>query len=162
MGVGDGGLAAAFAVAGRPRIGAGALRADPQHAAVVDPGDRAAARADRDDVEDGRADRQPVDLAFRGERRLSVLHQADVGRGAAHVEGDEVLEARARRLPRRADHAGGRPGIKRGDGALAHRRCRQAAAIGLHHREAALEARLRQLVLEAMQIAVDHRLDVGR
>ena len=96
------------AVAGGAGIGAGALRADPQHAAVVDPGDRAAARADRDDVEHRRADRQAVDLAFRGERGAAVLHQADVGRGAAHVEGDQVLEARARRLARRADHAGGR------------------------------------------------------
>ena len=162
MGVGGGGLGAALAVAGRPGIGAGALRADAQHAAVIDPDDRAAAGADRHDVEHGRADRQAVDLALRGQRRPAVLHQADVGRGAAHVEGDEVPEARARRLARRADHAGGRSGIERGDGALAHRRGRQAPAVGLHHREAAGEARLGQLALEAVQVAVDHRLHIGR
>ena len=162
MGVGRGGLGAALAVAGRAGIGAGALRADAQHAAVVDPGDRAAARADRDDVEHRRADRQAVDLAFRGERGPSVLHQADVGRGAAHVEGDEVVEARARGLARRADHAGGRTGIERGDGAFAHRLGRQAPAVGLHHREAALEAGVRELGLEAMQVAVDHGLHIGR
>ena len=33
----------------------------------------------------------------------------DVGRGAAHVEGDEVLVAGARGLSRGADHAGGGP-----------------------------------------------------
>ena len=162
MRVGRRGLGAALAVAGRPGIGAGALRADAQHAAIVDPGDRAAAGADRDDVEHRRADRQAVDLAFRGERRPSVLHQADVGRGAAHVEGDQVLEARARRLARRADHAGGRAGIERGDGALAHRRGRQASAVRLHHREAAREAGLGQPVLEAVQVAIDHRLHIGR
>ena len=121
VGIGRGGLDAAFAVAGRAGIGTGALRADAQHAAVVDPGDRAAARTDRDDVEHRRADRQSVNLAFRGQRRPAVLHQADVGRGAAHVEGDEILVTRARGLARGADHAGRRAGIKRGDSALAHR-----------------------------------------
>ena len=46
-GVGHRRLVAAAAVAGRPRHGAGALRADAQQAAGVDPGDRAAAGADR-------------------------------------------------------------------------------------------------------------------
>ena len=56
IGVGDGGLCAATAVAGRPGLGAGALRPDLQHAGGVDPGDRAAARADRRDVDRRHAD----------------------------------------------------------------------------------------------------------
>jgi len=51
------------------------------------------------------------------QRRAAVLNQADIGRGAAHVEGDQVLEARARGLARGADHAGGGP-KERGDGVL--------------------------------------------
>ena len=46
IGVGDGRLAAALAVAGRARHRAGALRPDMQDAAGIDPRDRAAAGAD--------------------------------------------------------------------------------------------------------------------
>ena len=49
--VGHGGLRPAEAVAGGPRDGPGASRADAQHPAVVDPGDRPAAGADRDEVD---------------------------------------------------------------------------------------------------------------
>ena len=52
IGVGDGRPRAAAAVAGRARHGFGARRPDAQRAAVVDPGDRAAARADGVDVDD--------------------------------------------------------------------------------------------------------------
>ena len=107
MGVGGRGLGAAAAITGRAGIGAGALRADAQHAAIVDPGERAAAGAHGNDVEHGRADRQAVDLGLGGQRGPAILHQADVGRGATHVEGDEILVARAGGLARGADHAGG-------------------------------------------------------
>ena len=46
IGVGDGDLLAAGVVADRAGIGPGALRADAEETALVDPGDRAAARAD--------------------------------------------------------------------------------------------------------------------
>ena len=49
IGVGDGRLLAAAAVAGRARHGAGALRADAQRA-VLDPRDRAAAGADLENI----------------------------------------------------------------------------------------------------------------
>src|SRR5207248_10948136 len=51
VGVGDGRLAAVLAVAGRARHRAGAFRPDMQDAAGIDPCDRAAAGADRGDVE---------------------------------------------------------------------------------------------------------------
>ena len=51
VGVGDRRLVAAVAVAGRARHRAGAFRPDMQHAAGVDPRDRAAAGADAGDVE---------------------------------------------------------------------------------------------------------------
>ena len=51
VGVGDGRLGAAAAVAGRARLRAGALRPDLQQPVAVEPGDRAAAGADRIDVE---------------------------------------------------------------------------------------------------------------
>src|SRR5947209_1593061 len=57
IGVGDGWLRAAAAVAGRARHRLGAFRSDAQRAALVDPGDRSAAGADRVDVDDRDADR---------------------------------------------------------------------------------------------------------
>ena len=49
--VGDGGLVAAVRVAHRARVGAGRLRADLERALGGEPGDRAAAGADGDDVD---------------------------------------------------------------------------------------------------------------
>ena len=53
--IGDGRALAAAPVARRAGVGAGALWADPQQAARVDPGDRAAAGADRSHVDRGEA-----------------------------------------------------------------------------------------------------------
>ena len=69
VGVGDGRLEPAAAVAGRPGIGAGALRADAQRAAAVAPGDRAAACADGLQVDGRQADRKAVELALCGVAR---------------------------------------------------------------------------------------------
>ena len=52
VGVGDDRIGRALAVAGRAGIGAGALRPDVKAAGRVAPGDRAAAGADLDDVDD--------------------------------------------------------------------------------------------------------------
>src|SRR5205085_6337384 len=70
VGVGDGWLGAALAVAGRPRRGAGAFRPDMQDAAGINPSDRAAAGADRGDVEAAQRDPVAGDLTVHGERRL--------------------------------------------------------------------------------------------
>ncbi len=105
VGVGHGRLGAALAVAGRPRHRAGALRPDMQDAAGIDPRDRAAAGADAGDVEAVQGDAVAADLAVHDQRRRAVDHQADIGRGAAHVERDQVFGrrsgARRRRCRRR-------------------------------------------------------------
>ena len=59
--VGQRRLAAAAAVAGRPGIGARALRADLEHAAELHRGDAAAARADGLDVDGVGAQRMARD-----------------------------------------------------------------------------------------------------
>src|SRR2546428_7025866 len=81
IGVGDGRLVAAAAVAGRARHRLGAVRPDAQGAAVVDPGDRAAAGADRVDVDDRDADRGAGEAGLAGDLRGAAEHQADVGAG---------------------------------------------------------------------------------
>ena len=98
------GSAAAAAVAGGPGIGAGALRADAQRAARVEPDDRAAARRRPCARRPSAAGREAADDPLaRSRSRSPAGDQADVGRRAAHVERDRVLEARRarRRAPRR-------------------------------------------------------------
>ena len=77
VGVGDRGKLAA-AVAGRTGIGAGALGTDPERAAAIDVGDRAAARAHRVDVDDGQADGEVADPVFVGPPD-AAFDEGDVG-----------------------------------------------------------------------------------
>ena len=70
IGVGDGGLVVAAAVADRARIGAGAARPDLEQPAGIDIGDRAAAGADGVDVEHRRLDRIAVHDRLAGELGL--------------------------------------------------------------------------------------------
>ena len=102
VGVGDRRPGAAAAVADRPRRRARALRADAQHPRGVDRGDRAAAGADRVDVDHRHVDRHRVlELEVARDRRLAAEHEGDVARRAAHVVGDDVGEL-ARRATRPA------------------------------------------------------------
>ena len=111
IGVGDGGLGAALAVAGGAGCRAGTLRADAQHAALVDPGERAAAGADGADVDHRDLDRHaPFDLERGGERLPAADHGGDVGRGAAHVERDQMVDAGEPGDVAAGDHAAGRAG----------------------------------------------------
>ena len=64
--VGDGRLLATAAVAGRARLRARALRADLHQPVAVEPGDRAAAGADRIDVERGEPRRIALDPFVEG------------------------------------------------------------------------------------------------
>src|SRR5262249_59685459 len=89
-GGGHGGPRAAASIAGGAGIGAGALGADIEKAAAVDPGDRAAARRNRGHVERRHVDLAAGDFAFGGLKRNAALDEGDVGRGAAHVESDEA------------------------------------------------------------------------
>ena len=100
IGVGHGERAAA-AVAGGPRIGAGGVGADAE-AGAVEMQDRAAARRHRVDRHHRRAHAHAGHLGF--ERPLEFAGvERHVGRGAAHVEADDPVEARRRQRsgPRR-------------------------------------------------------------
>ena len=109
VGVGHRRLRPAEAVAGRTGLGARADRADLHQAVAVEPGDRAAAGADRVDVDHGEADREARHLALEGDFGGAAVDQRDVGGGAAHVERDESLAQR-----RGAQDAAGRPGDRAG------------------------------------------------
>ena len=98
VGVGDGRAGAALAVAGRTGNGAGAFRPDGQQSGPVQLADRPASGTQRHDVQARQRDAGVGDGLVAGQRRLAVPHHGDVGRGAAHVEADDVRR-QARRGP---------------------------------------------------------------
>ena len=110
VGVGDGERPAA-AIALGAGIGAGRLRADAKAGAVVEQ-DGAAARRHRVDAQHRHAHAHARHLGL--ERALVLAGEMrHVGRGAAHVEADHLLEAGEPRRLRHADHAAGRAGEDR-------------------------------------------------
>ena len=131
VGVGHRRLGAAAAVGGGPGLGAGALRAHRQRAAG-DPGDRAAAGADGHHVDHGQRQRPFADMAVLGERDLAVLDQADVGAGAADIDGDDVPDAAGVGHVARADHAGRRSRQRRQRRRAPDGRAAGDAAVRLH------------------------------
>ncbi len=110
VGVGDGERAAA-PVAGGAGIGAGRIRADAE-ASGLEMQDRAAARRDRVDAHHRRAHAHAGDLGVEGALVFAVI-MGDVGRGAAHVEADDLVEAGELRRLDHADDAAGRAGQQR-------------------------------------------------
>ena len=109
VGVGHGRLLAALAVGRRAGLGARRLRADAQRAGELrDVRDRAAAGADGVHVDARDLDPELADRGLAADRRLARLAERDVGRRAAHVEGQHVREAGAGRHVERARDAAGR------------------------------------------------------
>ena len=162
VGVGNRGFGPAPAIADGARVGAGALRADFEEAGGVDARDGAAAGADGAHVDHGHVDRHGVlDLDLVRDGRFGAAHQRHVGRGAAHVVGQQI----------------GHPGDAAGIGGGHHARggaghdglCRLArhetggdhAAIAVHHQHVAVVPALGEAFGEAAEVAVEDGLDAG-
>ena len=65
--------------------------------------------------------------------KTPVDDDADIGRGAADIEGDQPIASRQRTAPGAPENAGSRPREQGRDGNLGNRcRCRDPA-IGAHH-----------------------------
>ena len=158
--VGDRGLGAAAGVAGGAGIRPGRLWPDPKRAAVVEPADRAAAGADRVDVDHRQLDHPAADLAGVGAPHPAALHHADVARGAAHVQPHRVSVRGERRQQAGADRAArGAREHAPGPGPCGLRGGRHPAR-GPHHerlRQAALGAGLG----EPSQVAAEQGGEVG-
>ena len=162
LGVGHRRPGAALGIAGGARLGAGALRPDAQQAAPVDPGDRAAAGADRADIDHRPPDRQAeFQLALRPHRGLAAVDQADVAAGAADVAPERLGEAGLRGDPGRRRYARGRTGEHRVDRQPGRFRPVHRAAVRLGHQQLAAEARLAEPPGKRAQIACHHRLHIG-
>ena len=157
-----GGLGAAAAVRRRARVRARRARADAEDPAAVDVGDRAAAGADRVDVD--HRDHRLVGADLGVEQVLhaqaALLREADVRRRAAHVERDHVVVAGLLAGPDAADDAGDRSGHEQvhgpRDGALGRRH----AARGRHQVQLRPDVQLLELLLEPPDVARDLRPDV--
>ena len=163
VGVGDGGLGAALAVAERAGVGAGRLRPHLQGALGGDPGDRAPTRAHRDDVDHRDLAGVGADRALGGQRGLAVEHDRDVGRGAAAVAGEHLVEAGPPGDQGRPQGSRRGPGEHRRDRLVHDLVGREHAAVGLHHverdRPAAGEAV--EPGVDVADVAADVRLDRG-
>ena len=168
IGVGRRRLFAAAAIGGRPRNRARRLRADMQLAEIVDPGDRAAAVADLNEIDHGNHDRVAggsavaLDPVVGLDRDLAVLDQRTFGRGAADVERQHIQLAYQLAELRRAPEAGRRARLHHRDRNFRHRLQRVDAAIRLHDVRAFPEALLLQALIEAGQITLRDRLHIGR
>ena len=161
---------AAAAIAGRSRVCARRMRPDTEQADFVDRGNRAAARADLDHVDDGRLDRQAGALleamhapGFQHRRDFgpAVLDQAGLGGRPAHVEGDDVLLAGALAEERRCQGAARRARLEQADGEGARDCGRDEATRGMHQPQGALESLSLEFALETGQVAIHQRLHVG-
>ena len=88
-------------------------------------------------------------LVSRPIRGLRSWTSADVGGGAAHVEGDQVAVAALLGDPHRAGDAAGRAGQQHGDRGADRRVGRLQAAVAAQDRQLAGDAAVAQLVRRA-------------
>ena len=165
VGVGHRGLGAAAAEGDRAGIGPRALRPDTEPPAGVDPGDRAAAGADLDDVDHRTPDREagvvPADEIGRAQPERAALDDRAFRRGAAHVEGDQVRNAERLAIGAGADAAAHRPRFDQRYGFAQRALDRQHAAIGAHHVERALEPAFAEAPFQPRRIGRHARADDG-
>ncbi len=167
-------LRPALVVTDRARHRAGAVRADLNATAGIDPGDAAAARADFGDIDGRRLDqiarslghavtesRVPADLGLRRHRKTAVGDDRGLGRGTAHVKHDAVAEAELPAKAMGADDAGGWPGFDHEDRLLRRHPRRQHAAVRLHDVERHADPDVPQPCLQTVDIALDHGPDIG-
>ena len=162
VGIGNGRLCPAAAITDRARVRAGALRPDLQKAGLVDPCDRSATGADGADIDHRHMDRHRIfKLDLVRDRRLASPDQRDIGRGAAHVIGDQVGPSGAAAGIGGGDHAGRRARHHRLRGLADDAACRNRAAIAVHHQQLATIAAFTKLVHQPPDIAFQKRLHRG-
>ena len=162
VGIRHGGLTTTFAVAGRAGVGAGTVRPHPQRCGQFRyMGNRAAAGANRADINGGRPDRDISNRGLTPELGFPILNQGNVGRSAAHVKRQQVL------ISGLTGHPNGSRDPTRGsahqqiDRILAGSLSRGQPAVRAQDVELGLLHGLGQLGLEVAHIGFDHGPNVG-
>ena len=170
VGVGDGGIGAAAAVAGGAGLRAGTLRADLHQAEFVAVGDRAAAGPDFDQLDGRDLDRQAATLheallARRLEavcdQRLAAVDETELRRRTAHVEGEHTLLAGVAAEPGAGEGAGSRPGFQQLDGGALRLLDVGEAAVREHQEEGRLDAEAGDLRHEPVEVDLGERFHEG-
>ncbi len=160
--IGQGGLGAASAVAERPRVGAGRAGPDLERPLRRHPGDRPAARTHGHDVDHRHLGREPADGGLGGEGRRPGPDHGHVGRGAAAVERDHVVEPRGVGDGGGAERTGRRSGQHGRDRRPRHLGRRGDPAVRLHDQERHPRAGpLGDPAAQALDVAGDDRLHEG-
>ena len=170
VGVGHGRLAPAEGIARRARLRPGAFRSDREPAQLVDPGDGAAARADLHHVDDRDAQRNAAvlaeavdagDLESAAGLGRAAVDQADLRRGAAHVERHRLVQAVRPRDRAGEDGAAGGTRFHQSDREALGGLHRGQPSARQHQQERAAESAFAQRRVEAVEIALDQGPHVG-
>src|SRR3990170_3800799 len=155
------GPAPAPAGAGGAGVGAGALRPDAEAAGGVEPGDAAAPRPDRVDVDHRHPDRVAGDGARLADEGGAGLNEGDVGAGTPDVDRDDVAVPGGLRGVERPHDAGGRAGQDQ-----RHRARRRHAGPGdaaprVHDLGVRRDPQRPERVVEPAEVAGADRAQVG-
>ena len=163
LGVGDGRLLSAAAIAGGPGLRSGRSRPDIERARLVDEGDRAAARPDGDQVDHRREDgiAGDIGIALVHDLQRAARNGRDVGRGAADVDGDDVGRSRHRALGGAADDAARGAGHQDADRPARAAFHGRDAAVRLHDPQLGGNARLAQAGIQIAQVIGCPRPDIA-
>ncbi len=158
----DGDVLSAAIVTHRARVCACAIWADLQSADGIDARDGAPAGADRVDIQHGQGNGTHVDFALSRYHRVALMDKRHVTTRAAHVEGNDVVDADALASAHGGDNAAGRSGKDRSDGFFGGTFECGNAAVGLHDVEfRRSDAELSHARFEPVQVARHHGLNIG-
>ena len=162
VGIGHGGLGAAAAIARRAGYATGRIGTDLNAAQRIHAGDRAAAGADLDQLDDRNADGEAGalheaigtrDLELARALQLEIVEQGELGRGAAHVEGDGLAGIVLGRDRAGQDGAAGGSGFDEAHRITPRRVDGRDAARRHHQQERACDAFRLQVGFELPEIA---------
>ena len=134
----------------------GALRANVEHADLVEVSDAPPAGADLDDVDDrqhdGVAAHRVTDEVAVGHLWKTVAHERGLRRGASHVEGHRLVDAQPAREPRGRDRAAHRTRFHGARRLRSRRLGRHHPTVRLHDQHSTLERPLRKDNFERLKI----------
>ena len=102
-----------------------------------------------------------ADPACSGKGGLAVPDERDIGAGAAHVDGQQVVDPGGPPQPGRPERAGSGAGKREMHGAAGGLLGQAGAAVRLHQQQRRLDGAAGEPGGEPADIAPDHRLDRG-
>ena len=164
-------FSAAAQVARGSRVAAGAVRPDLEQTGLVDSRDAAPARPDLDHFGHRHPQRQaasageavhPRHLELGCALGAAVVDDADLGGGAAHVEGDHVAEPALGAAVRRGHRTPGGAGLDEAHGVLDRGVAGDGTAVGGHDERLDRDAETAQVPAQSIEVAAHDGADCRR